>query len=446
MTDKQIKHANPNRYAEEVQRALAEFEGALTNRYEEEIRESFGIPWNPDRENPTVGAPSTPDELMLRVPRWVKEIRADVAAEIPSYESQDLDVLTSAFSQLHRAASLLGNPEAIGTPSGIPDHVNHINSFSKWAGICGAAFRENFGLSTRPTMDNQCGIANSLINLYAARAVTIDSARQNILRSIRTATEMLSQRVSTDNSQVELWQWTGLSVAAIVVGIPNAPVGVAVSAAVVIGNAFDFYQTDSKYADDIYSIVTGVKDSLKRAKQDAINAGFDWSNKVKELQRAIAETDSKFLELYDITAGGSTSQPADGYAIEEIGEIEKLAQRCFSASDEYEQVISAVIAADEADPHLKGMDGAETVGDVELKDTRDAYVSFLQTTCARYYEAGCRLTDSARTYFDVETTNSEILIALAEHPDLNGAAPDNGGTVEQYIGATDRSNIQDQMR
>ncbi|SFB62131.1 hypothetical protein SAMN05216266_1303 [Amycolatopsis marina] len=445
MTDKTIKHANPAKYSAAVNEALAAFEAALTERYEKEARESFHIPWNPDRENPMVGAPSSPDQVLQRIPRWVKEIRAGVEAEIPVYETQDLDVLASAFDQLHRAARFLGNEKAIGIPSGIPAHVNNINGNSTWAGIAGEEFRRNFGLSTRPTMDNQRGIADSLINLYAARAVTIDSARRNTLRAIRTAAGKLSQTVSTDNSETELWQWTGLSLGAVVVGIPNPTVGVVSSVAVVVGNAFDFYQTDLEYADDIHSIVTGVEDSLKKATQDAINAGYDWSNKVKELQREIAKTDSKLLELFDLTTAGTTSQPTGGYAVEDIGEIEKLAQHCFTASEEYEQVVSAVIATDDADPQLRGMDGAETAGDVELKDTRDAFVSFLQTTCARYYEAGCRLTDAARAYFDMETTNTEILNALAEQPDLNGADPDRGGTVEQHVGATDRRNIQDQM-
>ncbi|MBK1788000.1 hypothetical protein [Prauserella cavernicola] len=375
MTDKTLKHTDPTKYVADLQQALADFERALTERYEKEARE-VGVPWNPDRENPAAGAPSSPDAVRQSIPRWVRQIRKDVESEIPVYETQNLDVVTSAFDQLHRASSFLGNEDAIGTPTGIPDHVNHINSFSKWAGISGEAFRENFGLSTRPTMDNQRGIANSLINLYAARAVVIDSARQNIIRAIRTATDTLSQTVSTDNSETEMWQWTGLSVAAIGVGIVSGGAGVAVSAAVVVGNAMDFYHSGMEYADDIHSIVTGVKDNLAKAREDAVNAGFDWTNKVKELQRDIASTDSKLLEL---------------------------------------------------------------------KDTRDTYVSFLQTTCARYYEAGCRLTDATRANFNIETTNTEILNALAENPDLNGAGPDNGGTVEQHIHTTDRTNIQDQM-
>lgn len=440
MTDKTIKHADPTKYTADLRQALSEFETELTERYEKEAREAFGIPWNPDRDKPMVAPPSSPDDVLQRIPRWVKEIREDVAAEIPGYETQDLNIVESAFEQLHRAAKILGNTK--GEPSGLTHHVNEINGFTQWAGISGETFRQHFGRSTRPTMDNQYHLTISLINLYAARAVIIDSARQNILRAIRTATAKLSQRV--DNSEAEMWLWTGLSVAAIVVGIPYTGAGVLASGLVVIGNAMDYYDSDAQYADDLYSIVNGVKGELRKARQDAINAGYDWTGKVKELQREIAGCDSQYLELYDITES-SPSQPASGYAIENLGEIEQLAQHCFKASEEYEQVTSAVIATDDADSQLNGMDGAETVGDVELKDTRDTYVSFLQTTCARYYEAGCRVTDAARAYFDIETTNAEILNALAELPDLNGADPGDGGTVEQHIGATNLSNIQDQL-
>ncbi|MGY6651478.1 hypothetical protein ACXIZN_04870 [Amycolatopsis sp. TRM77291] len=81
--------------------------------------------------------------------------------------------------------------------------------------------------------------------------------------------------------------------------------------------------------------------------------------------------------------------------------------------------------------------------DKELIDVKDALVSFLKTTCARYYEAGERLYGAARTYVGVEVDNEEILKALKDDPDLNGDRDGNGGSVDKHVKKSNRDDIED---
>ncbi|GAA1077539.1 hypothetical protein GCM10009665_79950 [Kitasatospora nipponensis] len=126
-----------------------------------------------------------------------------------------------------------------------------------------------------------------------------------------------------------------------------------------------------------------------------------------------------------------------------VEEVRELAGYCFDASEEYEKIITNAVAVDEADFELRGRGNEATAGDRELSDLQDAFVSFVQTTCARYYEAGTRLTEAARQYYGSEAENEDILRHLERDLDLNGADEGNGGSPDSHVDKSDRKDIED---
>lgn len=437
MSDLKILHGNNVEYSSDVETALNDFEQALLKRYEEEIRGS-GIPWNPESDSSVL--PPDYGNKEQNYPRWAKAIVADVQAAIPRYDTQDLGFLEPwGFTQLKIAADLLDADQTTDDElSGIFGHADAINDSHEWFGVAGDAFRRNFAQSAVDTTINQRNIAASLHNLYADRMALIESVRRGVVASLRTATEKLGATV--DNSEATMWAWTIASFGATAVGIPSGGVGAALSLAVASGAALAYYHPETEYAEDIESVVTGVKASLEEARTLAINAGFDWSRKIAKLQDDIAGTDSSKLELYDLASGGGTGEPAPGFQ-SDPAVIEKLAVHCFKAAEEYEQVMSAVSKTPQTDPCLNGENDAETPGVAEFKKTRDVFLSFLQTTSARYYDAGERLKKAAEMYLNIEMKNTDILRIISEGLDFDGEPPwtpnGTGGAVEQHVGTTE---------
>jgi hypothetical protein len=453
-----IKHANPDRYATDLADAQKAFYDALLERYLADLDDNMQV-WTPHGEEPDppprAGPGPGPNEVELgynrakeSAPSWVAEVRGEVDPMIAVWDAQDLTKIETAFNDLHATAASLGEKVAVGDDSGLPVLVNEINGlsgdaddFTKWAGISGEAFRNNFGQYVDPTMENQSKIATSLLNLYDGRACIVEGIRGNILTAFRRATEKIRE---TEASGEETARWNVINVAIIGVGLVATYTGAALAGAALIGGYLDSKNPDQQYANEIKDVVVGLMTDLGKASIEASTAEDEWFGKVTKLQREIAGVDSSKLELYDFTAtnGAGSSPPASGFEVS-VDTINRLAQLCFKAADQYEHVISKTMATDAADAELAGEDNAETPGDAELKDTRDALVSFLRTTCARYFEAGSRLHDSARAYYGTEADSEAILRALEDKPDLNGPDPGKGGSVDENIDKSDRSDIED---
>ncbi len=457
MSDK-IKHGNPYLYAIDLRDAMDAFDSALLKRYEADLDDYMQV-WTPHGEEPnpepTRGAGPGPDTIRLGydnakkfAPEWVAEVRSQVEPMVAVYDAQNLDTVETAFNDLHGVAALLGERSAVGDDGGLPDLTNKINGrsgdaddFTKWAGISGEAFRNNFGQFVDPTMENQAKLATSLLNLYDGRACIIEAARGNTLTAFQRATEKISE---TEASGEETARWNVINVAIIAIGLASTGGGAVLAGAALIGGYLDSKNPDQQYANEIQDVVVGLMTDLGQAEIDASTAEDEWFGKVTELQRAIASTKSAELELYDFTgqSGSGSSPPAGGFEVS-VEQIDKLAELCFKASEVYERVIGKAVATDAADGDLTGEGNAETAGDHELKDTRDSLISFLKTTCARYYEAGSRLYETARDYYGAETDNEAVLRALEDSPDLNGSNPGKGGSVDRHIEKSDRSDIED---
>ncbi|MCT2584998.1 hypothetical protein [Actinophytocola gossypii] len=453
-----IKHANPYLYATDLRDAMAAFDSALLERYRADLDDHMQV-WTPHGEEPdpkpTASAGPGPDTVSIgynrakeNAPGWVTEVRAQVEPMIAVYDSQDLSKLESAFNDLHAAAALLGERSAVGDDSGLPTLTNKINGrsgdaddFTKWAGISGEAFRNNFGQTVDPTMENQADLATSLLNLYDGRACIIDAARSNTLTAFQRATEKIRETVASGEENA---RWAFVNVAIIAVGFASAGAGAVLAGGAIIGGYLDSKNPDQKYANEIKDVVVGLMTDLGQAGIDAHTAENEWFGKVTELQRSIASVPSAELELYDFSGqtANSSAPPAGGFEVS-VEQVDKLAQYCFEASEEYERVLGKVLGTDAADGELTGENDVETAGDQELKDTRDSLISFLRTTCARYYEAGSRLHDTAREYYGVETDNEAVMRALEKGPDLNGSDHGNGGSVDRHIEKSDRSDIED---
>ncbi|MBK1787197.1 hypothetical protein [Prauserella cavernicola] len=433
-----IQHADWMTYVAEVQTALDEFGTALSDRYEQDLddHKSVWTPADPKVPDPSWGHNGHPwEDVKPQIPEWVSEILASVTSAIPVYENQDLNALDTASEQLKGIASTLGYaPGTLGDHGRVPDLMEEINNAGgEWKGVSADTFGENFGKSVDPTMENQRDIAASLARLYSARAAINSATRGHVLSTIRQATESLGGTVA---SGAETGRWTFVSVVSVAVGFANAPLGAFLSVAAIIGSVVDPLDPAQKSAHDIGSVVTAVLEGLGNGKTKAEENELAYSNLVTALQDAITGKASTELELYDFTSGEGVGEAETGAYEVVRGTIERLAASCFAASEEYEHVIKAAIATDDADPHLKGINNTEQSGDVKLKDTRDTFVGFLQTTCARYREAGDRLMDAAREYDNSETTNADILNAIHKELDFNGDHAGTGGTVEQHIGAT----------
>ncbi|SFA79318.1 hypothetical protein SAMN05216266_101464 [Amycolatopsis marina] len=445
-----IQHANSSEYLAAVRTAMDEFEEALRNRYTDSFKNwktgGNGAQWTLGGALQPQLDPAMSDdeadrifqEATSHVPKWAAEIRADAESAIPVYDSQELNELNSAVEQMNHIAQLLEfNGPALRDKGEISDITNEISSAGgEWQGVSADKFGEDFGKSAEPTKENQRDIAVSLAKLYSARAAVISSIRGHTLTSIRQATEQLG---ATVDSGAESVRWTMASVFAIIVGFAGPVAAVATSVAAIVGSIVDPADPDQKFENDIGSVVAELKTALEDGKNKAVENETEYSAKVTELQDAITEkqnAEPRNLELYDFTSSGESVGQAEagGYTYVRAT-IERLAKACYLASEKYEPLINHAIATDDADPQLKGINNTEQSGDVYLKDTRDTFVSFLQTTCARYREAGDRLMDAAREYDNAETNDEDILTAIGKELDFNG---DESGTetVTQHVGAT----------
>lgn len=453
-----LEHSDPTRYREDLTTVLDEFEEALKSRYIDDLDDHMQV-WTVDGERPDpepmAGAGPGPDRVSIGynrakadAPSWATAARGRVELCVPIYDMQDLNKIESAFGQLDAAQKLLGANEDVGDASEIAGLVNKINGrsgaaaeFGSWAGMSGETFNQNFGQFVSPTMVNQTTMARSLANLYAGRACIVESARGNTIAAIQKATKALHE---TQDSGVETARWTAVSVGAIVVGIASAGVGTAVSIVGVVGSLLDGAEPDQEYANDIEDVVMGLMDALIKIRENSTDEESEWTRKVAELQSDVTGVAGEKLELYDFSgqSGRKSGPPAQGFDVD-VDDIRKLAGDCFDASESYEQVIEHAVAVDKADFELRGERNEATVGDRELADLRAGLLSFLQTTCARYYEAGSRLTEAARQYYGADAVNEEILRHLERDIDLNGADKGKGGSTDSHIDKSDRKDIED---
>ena len=442
-----LKHANPETYTNDLKDALDEFEEALLWRYEADLDDVTKI-WTTHGYKPELydvnEGRGQYKAAKTSAPEWAGEVRDLVSKSIVDRGTQDLNKLKDAFEDLESAAELLG--EDRGTDDygilGLTIDINDKCDWAGWAGASGEAFKENFGESVSWTLANQLSIAASLANLYSGRACIIEAFRRNIINKIRLAAKALRE---TEDTGEENLRWLGIGLAVIGVGLAATPgVGAAISIVAAFAGFLDAEDPDQKFSNDIEEIVDTLKIQLAQAGSSASSeedcALYDT---IIELQIEIKNTPSKKLELYDFTGGDySPGVPADGFDVS-VDDVYKLSELCSQASRVYEKVVAKVISTDDADGELRGQDNVETAADVELIDTKNALVSFLKTTCARYYEASDRLHDTAREYSGVETDNEEKLKGAEDGPDFNGDGDGKGGSVDKHVKESDRDDIED---
>lgn len=451
-----LRHADPSQYGADLGATLDAFEQAVAKRYYDDLVTHDLEVWTPD--GGTAGAndslSSGPDANRINdrneadnAPEWAAQIRSDVHAATPAYDRQDLDALDLAFGQLHTVAKALGHEDALGMMSSIVEDVNTINglsgnldAFTQQAEISGISkiIENNFGQYVTPTMENQCSLATSLVNLYAARASIIDAARRNTVDAIKRATNSLADTVDGAANSI----WTVIGITSLAVGLPPGGTlpGTILGIISMVGAEKESASQVPEHS--IKEVVDALHAELQEANDQALREEDDWARMIAKLQEEISGADSAYLELYDFVSNSGGSNGGEEINVD-VNAVEELATLCFSVSESYESLIREAIKTDDADPELKGAFGTITRGDSELKDIRDAFVSFLQTTCARYYEAGSRLVETAKTYHDMEMENEGILNALADSPDLNGDESGNGGSVADHTGATERDDIED---
>jgi hypothetical protein len=442
MGDK-LKHANPDTYTSDLQEALGDFEEALLRRYEADCDDLIQI-WTTHGNEPEhpgdlgFGKEERFDDAKKHLSEWAADGRDLVRRAIVDYGTQDLNKLESAFDDFRSAADLLGINNDPGEDGKVPANlINSLCDFDAWAGASGEAFRKNFGESCVPTMVNQGKIATSLASLYAARTCIIESVRRNTVNAIKSAADGLRE---TEDSGEETGNWFVVGVIGIAVGLAVPPVaGAVISAGTLTAGTLDSEYPDQKFSHDIKEIVDTLVYLLGQA---SVNLEEDMLfDKIVELQTDIKGVKSKELELYDFTGGEySSAAPADGFDVS-VDDIYKLSELCSVASRAYEIVIAKVVPTDDADDELKGEGHVETAADAELIDTKNALVSFLKTTCARYYEASDRLHDTARDYSGVETDNEEKLKGADGGPDFNGDGDGKGGSVDKHVKESDRDDI-----
>lgn len=442
---KSLKHKDPDTYAKDLKDALDEFEDALVWRYEEDLYHLTKV-WTTHGEEPVFVTPTREQFLTARdyAPAWAAEGRDQVSKSIVDYGTQDLNKLESAVEDLREVSKLLGEGRKVSDEDDIFTTTTLINSQCDfgWAGASGEAFRKNFGQSTSLTLVNQKQIAENLISLYSARTCIIESVRRNTVNALKRAAAALRE---TEDSGEENDLWFFVGVASIPLGfVVTATAGAVIAGVSAIAGLLDSNHPDQKFSNDIKEIMNTLEDQLKNAGSDASFEEGELFEKIVRMQQDIEGAKSEVLELYDFTGGEySAAAPADGFTVS-AETVYGLSGLCFTASQVYEDVITKAVSTDDADGELKGEGYVETAADAELMDTKDAFVSFVKTTCARYYEAGERLHDTARTYFGVETTNEQVLKGLEDDPDLNGADSDgNGGSVDKHVKETNRDDIED---
>jgi hypothetical protein len=453
-----LKHANPDTYTSDLQEALDEFEKALLWRYEVDCEDRTQIwtthgfePEHPGDAGSTNKSRAAFENIEEHLSGWAAEVRDLARQEIVDYSPQDLNKLESAFEALNSVAVLLGQDGA-GKTKGIPKLAIEINGKCDvgWAGASGEAFRHNFGTSATPTLWNQADIAASLTNLYSARTSIIEAVRRNTINAFKRATKALRE---TEDSGEENDLWFVIGMAGTAVGlVVTAGAGVVISVVSGIVGYIDGTNPDQIFANEIVWIVVRLLNELRQAGSDASSEERSLFEKLVKLQEDIEGAKSKELELYDFTEGEySPAAPEGGFDVS-ADFVYKLSALCFEASWAYEEVIAKVVSTDAADGELTGEGGVGTRTDTELIDMKDALVSFLKTTCARYYEAGERLHDTARDYFGVEADNEKIVKELEKELEieievgLDGGSRDpdlGGGSVGEHVKESNRDEIED---
>lgn len=443
MGDPVLKHKDRDTYLKDLRDAIDEFEDALLWRYEEDLYHLTHV-WTTHGEEPKSTTPTRAEYLTARdyAPAWAAEARDEMSNAIADYGTHDLNKLESAFLDLQNAASLLGEERAPGETNGLPATTNDLNTKCDyaWGGASGEAFKDNFGNSAGPTLDNQKSIATNLYVMYSARACIIDSVRRNTINAFKNAATALRE---TEDSGEEADLWFFIAIATIPIGI-GAITDKVIAATEAVAGLIDSKNPDQQFSNDIKSVMKTLKYQLEQAGFDANGAEDDLLIKVVKLQQDIEDTKSRELELYNFTeAEYSPSGITGGFEVT-ADNIYDLAALCLNASEGYEQVITSLVSADGGDGELKGEDYVQTSADKELIDTKDALVSFAKTTCARYYEAADRLHETARTYFGVEADSEDAFKGLEEDPDLNGSDQDGkGGSVDKHVKKSNRDDIED---
>lgn len=453
-----LNHPDPDKYYYDVKGALDDFESALKDRMWDDYERGYST-WTPEGykelpENAQIDDYTrAQDSFKDSTAGWASQVRDDLDGRVAEYHTQNLTNIDLARDGLLTATKLLGGSTgAPGNRGALPTLVDDINSrcglaaeYMAWSGTSADNVKNHFGVYVQDTMDNQGNIAGRLVNLYTGRSNIVEYVRNNVLHYIQTATAALKEEEPvTTNADTVL----GVNVGVMVVGFVSGPIGLAADIALLAGEYLEAKDPTTVPVNEIEDVVVSVRNQLDSLKETAQSREETWTGKVQAVQGEIAGiTNNAYLELYDFTGKGTpgdkSGAPSGGFDVDPDS-VEELAGWCFEAAAEYEGVITRVIETDVADNDLMGMNYVVTTGDIETKDIRDALLGFLQTTCARYHEAGTRLTETAKTYWGVEFDNKAVLAGLRDDVDLNGGnRGGNGTSAGKALGPTNRDDIED---
>lgn len=406
--------------------------------------------------------------ILAQVEDWAWGERDTIFYRLPMFDHHDVPAIERAHNDLVRVGASLGLQAEAGSGEGVGDLLadardandltENVNSLSGrgavgvdwwtgWTGLMASRARSGFFASVAPTLYYQPRILGLLANLYSERAAIIEKGRNDGLRWIEWATELLdaTEQVTTDLRPAwKVIQGVGGGIAVGFAWTGAGPVvGAAVSLVGFLGENLAPHATTERTAATIEEVVGGLNDEIHSLNAELDRAEFDYYVAVSQLRTAIFGVHSFNLELYDLTQNSDDGDrtPEDvpennrGFSAD-VGSIMRIAKACYEVGERYEALLPIMARTSEADRHLAGKDGQPTDGDRVLLELRDQMEGFLKTTCGRYLLAGDQVREAAESYIEVDTSQQ------GKFDRTSGAMDDYDTDLDpdRYARATDRGD------
>lgn len=374
--------------------------------------------------------------ILAQVEDWAWAERDTIFYRLPMFDHHNVPAIERAHNDLVRIGAGLGMQAASGSGEGVHalfadapdanDLTQNVESLSGrggvgvdwwagWTGLMASRARSGFFASVAPTLYYQTRILGLLANLYSERAAIIEKGRNDGLRWIEWATDLLdaTEQVTTDlRTAWKVVQGIGGGIAVGFAWTGAGPVvGAAVSLVGFLGENLAPQVTTERTAATIEEVVGGLNDEIENLNTDLARAEFDYYVAVSQLRTAIFGVHSFNLELYDLTANSDDGDrtPEDvpennrGFSAD-VDSIVQIAKACYEVGERYEGLLPIMARTSEADRHLAGRDGRPTDGDRVLLELRDQVEGFLKTTWGRYLLAGDQVREAAEAYVEVDTS------------------------------------------
>jgi hypothetical protein len=258
-------------------------------------------------------------DMFAAVEDWAWRDRRHIEGKLPRWDSQDVDVLRSAWETLIEIAGDLGARTQTASPleSGgvfntrpeLNDALEYMPSgendqllwMQEWSGLAADTAHDGFFASAKPTQVNHQVLAANLAGLINLRTKMIDQYRKNDCNLIKSATEALDSK-STDKRSLE-GIWKAVQGAGLLLG-PIKAAATTSASLVLVGflgkelapKSMDvaFRKGPGEVAIDLYEEVQQMLSSLEDAERD-------YKLKVDGFRSELNQVNSTYLELYDFT-------------------------------------------------------------------------------------------------------------------------------------------------